>query len=625
MCGISGIYCPGSSQSIDQEAAEQMLKVIHHRGPDDQGSYQKDNFWVGFKRLSIIDLSTGHQPMFNEDLSIVVVCNGEIYNYKELRSELVMKGHSFRSASDIEVIVHLYEEYGEDFISKLRGMFGIAVWDSNEKKLLLGRDRIGIKPLYYSCKSDQIIFSSEIKSIAAYPGFEKKVSAQALSDLLCLKYVPTPHTLFDGIKALRPGYLLVCGADGSVREKQYWDLDFENKMEFAGSSEAELVECLTDLVLEAVESHLMSDVPFGAFLSGGIDSSLVVALMSKFLNQPVKTYSIGYEDSSMSELPYAQMVADMYHTDHHDILVSGRDLIDLTESVVWHLDQPIADPPSLAMYKLSLFASQDVKMVLTGEGGDELFAGYARYAGEKAYPFFQLVPPALRKIAARVSGRIPKMRRLNVALNALSQDDTVTRLTNWFALLNYDMRRKLVTDSFYQTVGDFTGTTPFADQLAGKSFSHQLDRMLYVDTKLWLVDDLLARGDKMTMAASIEGRVPFLDHKLVEFAASLPPEMKVKGLERKYLLKKVAEKWLPRELVYRKKKGFPMPIGNWFRGEARDFLRDHVNPQTIKNRAIFDVNAIECLLKEHENESKDHSTFLWTLLNIEIWYRLFID
>jgi asparagine synthase (glutamine-hydrolysing) len=319
------------------------------------------------------------------------------------------------------------------------------------------------------------------------------------------------------------------------------------------------------------------------------------------------------------------MVANMYHTDHHEILVSGKDLIDLTEPVVWHLDQPIADAPSLAIYKLSLFASQDVKMVLTGEGGDELFAGYARYAGEKVYPVFRFVPPSLRKAAARVSGRMPKMRRLNVALNALSQDDTVTRLTNWFTLLNYDMRRKLVTDSFYQTVGDFTGITPFADQLAGKSFSHQLDRMLYVDTKLWLVDDLLARGDKMTMAASLEGRVPFLDHKLVEFAASLPPGMKVKGLERKYLLKKVAEKWLPRELVYRKKKGFPMPIGDWFRGEARDFLCDHINPQTIKNRAIFDVNAIECLLKEHENGSKDHSTILWTLLNIEIWYRLFID
>ena len=256
MCGISGIYCPGSSQLIDLEAAGKMLQVIHHRGPDDQGSYQDHNFWIGFKRLSIIDLSTGHQPMFNEDSSIVVVCNGEIYNYKELRSELVMKGHSFRSASDVEVIVHLYEEYGEDFISKLRGMFGLAVWDSNERKLLLGRDRIGIKPLYYSCNPNQILFSSEIKSIIAYPEFEREVSSQALSDLLCLKYVPTPHTIFDGIKALRPGYLLVCGADGSVREKRYWDLDFENKKAYAGLSEAELVERLNDLLLESVEFSL---------------------------------------------------------------------------------------------------------------------------------------------------------------------------------------------------------------------------------------------------------------------------------------------------------------------------------------------------------------------------------
>lgn len=625
MCGISGIYRSGSSQPIDPEAAEKMLSVIGHRGPDGDGNFTDGNFWIGFKRLSIIDLSTGDQPMFNEDSSVVVVCNGEIYNYKELRSELKSKGHTFRSTSDVEVIVHLYEEFGEDFISRLQGMFGIALWDSRNKRLLLARDRIGIKPLYYFYDGRKILFSSEVKSIVAYPGFEKKVSSQALSDLLCLKYVPTPTTLFERVKALPPGHLLVCSPDGSIKENQYWDLNFEKKMDLSGLGEKDLVNHLSDLLHETVESHLMSDVPFGAFLSGGIDSSLVVALMSKFMDQPVKTYSIGYDDSPLSELPYAKMVADLYHTDHHDILVSGKDFIELTEPVVWYLDQPIADPPSLALYKLSLFASQDVKMVLTGEGGDELFAGYARYAGEKAYPFLRFVPSVLRKAAVRMSGQIPNMRRPALALNALSHDDNVTRLTNWFTLMSYDMRRSLVTDRFYSSVSDFSGTSAFGRQLAGKSFSNYLDKMLYVDTKLWLVDDLLARGDKMTMAASLEGRVPFLDHKLVEFAASLPPEYKVKGLERKYLLKKVAEKWLPKELIYRKKKGFPMPLGAWFREEAREFLRDHVNTTTVKNRGIFDAKAIEELLVEHESGKKNHSTVLWTLLNIEIWHRLFID
>ena len=625
MCGISGIYCSGSSQPIDYQSVNQMLKVIEHRGPDDHGYYQDDNFAVGFRRLSIIDLSTGHQPMVNEDASVVTVCNGEIYNYKDLRDELVKKGHSFRSTSDVEVIVHLYEEYGEDFISRLRGMFAIVVWDATEKKLILGRDRIGIKPFYYSSTANQIIFSSEIKSIIAYPGFERRVATQSLSDLLCLKYIPTPHTLFDGIMALRPGYIMVCSADGNIKEKQYWDMDFENKIEVAGTSEEELVERLSDLLLESVQSHLMSDVPFGAFLSGGIDSSLIVAMMSKFLNQPVKTYSVGFKDSPISELPYAHQVAKIYGTDHNDVLVSGIDLINLMEPVVWHLDQPIGDAPSLAMYKLSMFASQDVKMVLTGEGGDELFGGYARYLGEKFYPYFRLLPTILKKAALQLGNRMPNMRRQKIALNALCEDNTIARLSNWFVLLNYDMRRKLVTDNFYKKVSDFSGTTPFANQLAGKTFNNQLDKMLYVDTKLWLVDDLLARGDKMTMAASLEGRVPFLDHKLVEFASSLPPGLKVRGFEGKYLLKKVAEKWLPRDLVYRKKEGFPMPLGNWFRGEAREFLRDYINPQTVKNRDIFDTNEIELLLNEHENGLNDHSSILWMLINIEIWYRMFID
>jgi len=491
--------------------------------------------------------------------------------------------------------------------------------------LILGRNRIGIKPFYYAHSANQILFSSEIKSIVAYPGFERRVSTQALSDMLCLKYVPTPDTMFEGIKALQPGHILVCGADGEVEEKRYWDLDFENKSEYAGVSEADLVERLNDLLLECVESHLMSDVPFGAYLSGGIDSSLVVAMMSQFLDHPVNTYSVGYADSSESELPYAQMVAKKYGTDHHDVLVSGKDLVELAEPTIWHLDQPICDAPSLAMLKLSCFATQDVKMVLTGEGGDELFAGYARYAGEKAYPFFRHIPRGVRRTALWMMERVPGMRRPAVAMNALCQDDTVTRLTNWFALVNDDMRRALVADSFYNSVSDFSGTMAYSRQLAGKEFTHQLDRMLYVDTKLWLVDDLLARGDKMTMAASLEGRVPLLDHKLVEFAASLPPNLKVKGLERKYLLKKVAEKWLPHELVYRKKKGFPMPLDEWFRGEARDFFRDHVNPQTIRNRGIFDVAGFEALFEEHDKGFRDHSSVLWTMLNLEVWYRKFVD
>jgi asparagine synthase (glutamine-hydrolysing) len=627
MCGICGIYEYGEHIPVDRHVLRDMLGVIRHRGPDDSGIYVDEDLAMGMRRLSIIDLSGGKQPISNEDGTIVTVFNGEIYNYQELREKLQSRGHKIATASDTEVIVHLYEDFGEDCVQHLRGMFGFAVWDNRRRKLFVARDRLGIKPLYYTQASGRLIFASEIKAILQHPGVQARLCETALSNFLSLKYVPAPQTMFEGISALPPGCSLTCDARG-VSLRRYWDLSFAN--ETTGHfSEAVYAEQLEALLRESVKLHIVSDVPFGAFLSGGLDSSTVVALMSQFLNEPVKTYSVGFEGDAeveaYSELPYARMVAKKYQTDHHEALIQARDLINLSEKVVWHLDQPIADDACLANFMVAELASRDVKMVLTGEGGDELFAGYARYAGERLSPLFQHLPRAAKSAALLLSGRAPGLRRQKLALFALCQPDEVNRLSNWFPLFNSEAKHSLLSEDFRHSINGNTPAAVFAEHLTRTDATHPLNRMLYVDTKLWLPDDLLARGDKTTMAASLEARVPLLDHKLVEFAASLPPQLKVKGLTRKYLLKKVSQALLPREIISRKKKGFPMPMSLWFRKEARSFLRDALSYSALQRRGLFNPDFVEKLLHEHETGFADHGSILWGLLSVELWQRVFLD
>jgi asparagine synthase (glutamine-hydrolysing) len=625
MCGICGVYEYENHVAVEPHVLEDMLGVIRHRGPDDSGVYFDKDVAIGMRRLSIIDLSGGKQPISNEDGTIVTVFNGEIYNFHELREQLQSRGHTFATASDTEVIVHLYEDFGEECVQHLRGMFGFAVWDARRRKLFVARDRLGIKPLYYMQAGGRLIFASEIKAILEHPTAQVHLSISALSNFLSLKYVPAPQTMFKGVSALPPGCSLSCDAHG-VKIRRYWDLSFASQSN-GQRSEAVYAEQLEALLKECVKLHLVSDVPFGAFLSGGLDSSTIVALMTEFLNEPVKTYSVGFEGDAeeFSELPYARMVAKKYHTDHHEVLIQPSDLINLSEKVVWHLDQPIADDACLANFMVAELASRDVKMVLTGEGGDELFAGYARYAGERLSPLFQRLPRSAKSMAVRLSGQIPGLRRQKLALYALCQPDEVNRLVNWFPLFNSEAKHTLLSEDFQQALNGSGASAVFAEHLARTDAIDPINRMLYVDTKLWLPDDLLARGDKTSMAASLEGRVPLLDHKLVEFAASLPPHLKVKGLTRKYLLRKVGQAWLPPEIISRKKKGFPMPMSLWFRKEARSFLRDALSPSTLHRRGLFNPPFVEKLLRDHETGFADHGSLLWGLLSIELWHRVFID
>ncbi len=626
MCGICGMFEHNQSKGVDLQTLRNMMEVLQHRGPDDEGWVLDDHVALGSRRLSIIDVAGGKQPMYNEDKSVAIVFNGEIYNYPELAARLRARGHVLKTRCDTEAIVHLYEDMGEDCVNELRGIFGFAIWDARRRRLFLARDQLGVKPLYYTEVNGALIFGSEIKAILQHPAVQARLDLQALSNYLSLKYVPSPQTMFQDICAVPPGNTLTCDADG-IQIRPYWFLSFANNHNGHHTEEA-YAEQLEALLREAVRIQLMSDVPFGAFLSGGIDSSTIVALMSQFLNEPVKTFAVGFEGDGAekdSELPYARLVAEKFHTDHHEILIRPEDLVGLAERVIWHLDQPIADDAALANYMVASLARRYVKMVLTGEGGDELFAGYARYAGERFAPFFQRVPLPARELALNASRHIPGQRGAKLALYAWSQPDEVSRYSNWFPLFNPDRKAALLSDAFKSAVGEMSANPIFAEQLMRTDARDSLSRMLYVDTKLWLVDDLLARGDKMSMATSLEARVPLLDHKLVEFAATLPSRLKVHGLTRKYLLKKVSRQWLPPEIVYRKKKGFPVPLGLWFRGQARAWIRDLLSPSTVARRGLFNPAYVNRLLDEHESGFANHGSLLWGLVSVELWHRVFID
>lgn len=626
MCGIAGVYEYQRRRSIERETLESMLLALYHRGPDDDGMFLADGIAIGMRRLSIIDLAGGKQPISNEDGTLTIVFNGEIYNYRELQERLRARGHRIATSSDTEVIVHLYEEMGEECVKELRGMFTFAIWDANRRRLFIARDRLGIKPLYYKEHDGSLIFGSEIKAILQHPEVQACLDVDALGDFLSLKYVPAPATMFCSIRALPPAHTLTCDRSG-IKIRQYWRLSFADRQP-TYKTEEEYAEELEALLRESVRLHLVSDVPFGAFLSGGLDSSTIVALMHQTMNAPVKTFSVGFEgggSEKFSELPYARLVADRFGTDHHEIYVRPDDLMNLAEKVVWHMDQPIADNACIANYMVSALASRHVKMVLAGEGGDELFAGYARYPGEQLASWFQFMPASIRLRASGMLQPIPGLRRPKIALFAMCQPDELTRLTSWFPLFNRAMKSSLLSCELLRELTDPHSVRAFSQRLAETNATHWLNRMLYVDTTLWLPDDLLARGDKTSMAASLEARVPLLDHKLVEFAASLPPQMKLRRLMRKYLLRKVARRWLPAEVINRKKQGFPMPFSLWFRNEARPFVRDLLSTATVKRRQLFNAPYVETLLKQHESGTADHGALIWGLLAFELWHRIFLD
>ena len=624
MCGIAGIVDASRTREQFGPLLKRMTDVISHRGPDDAGFFADDGIGLGMRRLSIIDIAGGKQPVYNEDNRFVVVFNGEIYGYEELRAQLRAKGHRFRAEGDTEVIVHLYEEYGQDCVQHLRGMFAFALWDKAARKLLVARDRLGIKPLYYAAQSGGLVFASEIKSIVQDTRFQAKLNPAALSHYLSLKFVPAPDTLFEGIHSLPPGHLLTFQG-GSLAIRKYWDFSFGQNS--GAESEDDLVDALDERLRECVRMRLRSDVSFGAFLSGGVDSSLIVGMMSRELNRPVKTFSVGFQSDGdeKDELPYAGIVAQRFGTDHHEIRVGPADLINNLSKVVWHLDQPIADQATVATYMLSQMASRHVKMVLSGEGGDELFAGYARYSAERLAPLFALAPAALKLAVIRATDRAVGLRRPKIAIYALMQSDENRRLVSWFPLFNHDAKQELLRGTSLAGGIEQSTDEVVAAQLTHTDARDPLSRMLYADTKLWLPDYLLLRGDKLTMAASLEARVPLLDHKLVEFAASVSSRMKIRGLTRKHLLKRVAQRYLPDDIVKRPKKGFPIPVFRWLQNEGRELVRDHLTEQTIRKRGLYNPAPVEHLLNRFEQGESQFGPHVLGLLSIELWHRLFVD
>lgn len=624
MCGIAGYVHSSGSGAADRDIVERMCRTILHRGPDDQGVYVDGPVAIDMRRLSVIDLNTGHQPISNESQTIWVVLNGEIYNYRELAVWLKSRGHRFHTSSDTEVIVHLYEELGEDCVHKLRGMFAFAVWDELAGRLFIARDRLGVKPLYYCWDGKQLVFGSELKAVLAHPAVERQPDIEGLLYYLQYSYVPEPLTAFKGIAKLPPGHTLsVVGP--TLRIQSYWD-GATPAVEGDGSamSEEDALAELGKHLQDSVRLRLISDVPLGAFLSGGIDSSLVVALMARQMSRPVKTFSIGFAEEAYNELPYARRVAQYLSTEHHELIV-GPEECDLIERVVSHFDEPFGDPSAIPTYHLSRLASQHVTVSLSGDGGDELFGGYERYRIDLSRSRFDALPGTARNVLGLASDVLPigfygKRFLHNVSLKAGPRYlDNIS----YFSRLYFP---SLLTPQIYDERSK-TGDTDVIMEKHFKAVAGRpwLSQLLYVDTKTYLPGDILTKVDRMSMAHSLEAREPLLDHVLVEFAAKLAPEMKIRNGVSKYLLKRFAEKVLPHEIVYRKKQGFGVPLEYWFKGSLREYVHDVLFDSRARARGIFQPRAIEALVRRYELGQVELANAIWILIVLETWFRLYLD
>ncbi len=627
MCGIYGLLNLSEGNSQHPNILQHMGDVMAHRGPDDDGHYEGQGVLLGMRRLAIIDVAGGHQPIANENETIWTVCNGEIYNFRELRQELRRLGHTFRTGTDSEVVVHAYEEYGDDFVSHLDGMFGFALWDAPRRRLLVGRDRLGIKPLYYLNDGFRLIFASEVKSILVVPEVDAELSPFALREYLTLGYTPAPHSIFRGIHKLPPASLLIC-ENGQCDIQRYWQ--FPDNIDYS-MNEHDWAESVVDTFESAVVSQMVSDVPLGAFLSGGIDSSSVVALMAKHSSQPVKTYSIGFENSDgglyYNELPYARQIAELFGTDHKEILVKP-DVAQLLPHLLWHMDEPMADAAFITTYLVAEFARRDVTVILSGVGGDELFGGYRRYLGEYYGQYYNQLPIWVRRrVLAPLAQRLPSDRHsplLNLSRyarsfmlsNELSFEE---RYRTYVQVFNRMQRSRLLNEPVCHDK-DSLGTV-----LSESRNGDALRRLLYVDLATQLPDDLLMLTDKMTMATSLECRVPILDHQLVELSARMPSRYKIHGRELKYILKLAFKGLLPDDILYRKKRGFGAPMGAWLKGALSPLLESVLSKQTVQQRAIFDWSEVERTIALHRANKEDHTDHLLALMNFELWSRMYLD
>lgn len=621
MCGICGVYNLQSGEEVSSSLIERMTQAISHRGPDDSGAYLDGNLGLGFARLSIIDLSGGHQPMCNETGDIWLVFNGEIWNYKELRKELLEKGHQFRTNSDSETIIHAYEEYGVDCVARLHGMFAFAIWDGPRKRMLLARDRAGKKPLYYTPVNGDFLFASEIKSLLYDPRVKREVDRQALADFLSVRYVPGPATLFANIYKVLPGHWLLC-EDGGIREECYWDYTF-------GPTErrpiSEYIHGIRQHVHRAVEERMIADVPVGTLLSGGVDSSIVTGTMSQLTSQRIKTFAVGFDVPGFSELPYARLVAEHFGTEHHELLVKCSDLSTYWPLLTWHRDEPVSEPSDLGVYLVSRLARQHVKVVLSGEGGDELFAGYPKYVVDWMARYYHILPASIRdNIITALLDKLPySMRKLKTAARTLSQP-TPQRWMGWFGVFNGQLKENILSERTKSSV-DRDATRAFRRWLEKNPQRDDLSSMLYLDTKIWLPDNLLMKGDKMTMAASLEARMPLLDYKLTEYAASIPSNVKIRPFKAKYLLKRAFADFLPEPILTRKKMGFNVPTGTWFREEQRTLITRLLLSERARSRGYLNDTFVASMLRDHLEGRMNYQSQLFLLASLELWFRVFID
>lgn len=614
MCGIIGVVAAPGHAAPSEEVGRAMNALIRHRGPDDDGFYRDERALLGMRRLSVIDLAGGHQPMHDADHSVQLVFNGEIYNYRELRSELAARGHAFYSQSDSEVIVQAYLAWGEACFERLHGMFAIALWDAKRQTLLLARDRFGEKPLFHADDGSRIAFASELKSLLALPGFRRDVDPAAIQAYVCFGYVPTPRSIFHGVSKLAPGHYLRY-ADGRSSLHRYYTLAFAPKCTL---DEAAAEEELAHRLDAAVASRLVADVPFGAFLSGGLDSSVVVALMARHLGQPVRTFSIGFREDAYNELSDARRVARHLNTEHHELVVEP-DAVELLQQLVWYLDEPFADSSAIPTFLVSRLARERVTMVLTGDGGDEAFAGYDRYLRYLALQRLGGARPLAAAFAKLGGHLLPGARgyRLRRIGERLGQEFPASYLSG-VALTREDIAQDLLGDALH---GDYYGSASMRTDGGGDA----LDRIVAIDIDGYLPDDILVKLDRMAMANSLEGRAPLLDHRLVEFAASLPADLRIRNGRGKYLLRQVARRWLPADVLDKPKQGFAIPLAAWFRGPLRALAADVIASRAFRERGLMRAAAAERYLAAHVAGEADFGETLWLILSLELWARRFLD
>ena len=631
MCGINGIaFSSRSRRRVDATALKTMRDVITHRGPDDEGIYIDENVGLGHRRLSIVDVASGHQPMTNEDRSLYITYNGEVYNHADYREELESRGHVYRTHCDTETILHLYEDYGDSCVEYLRGMFAFAIWDRNKRELFIARDRLGIKPLYYVYTSDgSLYFASEIKALLEARAVKPELNFAAFSDYLANHATSGEETLFAGVKRLMPGHTLTW-RDGEIRIKKYWDVSFK-KVAPNGHSDKDYIAEWSELFRKSVELRLMADVPLGMFLSGGIDSSAIAAVMSTLVDEPIKTFSVAFKEREANELEYARLVARAYKTDHHEVVISPEEFFAALPDLIWHEDEPLAHPSSVALFFVSRLAAQHVKVVLTGEGSDELMAGYARYrktilnlaVGEH---YHRLVPAGVRDlIRGQIAGMSASKLRAKLSRTFLSLSPDIESIYfDNFAVFPRSAQHQLLTPDTIDRIG---GVDPYAGVrrvLSDSDGQSLLDRLLYADIKTYL-HELLMKQDQMSMAASLESRVPFLDHKLVEFTSSLPERLKLRRWTTKYVLRQSMKGVLPEQILTRPKMGFPVPVGAWFRGAYAPVLDEYVLSSRAMERGLFNADAVRTVVNQHQSGVANHSERLWSLVNLEMWFRRFID